>query len=99
MRQSNCEKTGMLSCLEVEFLSLPRVALLFLKFALLHSVPHVQLSLVTILRNCGCIAVAILLGVPLPLHAFVSSMPTTHSIHHRLLDLTIIAWLSEKQKV
>jgi hypothetical protein len=54
MRQRNCEKTGLFSCLGVEFLSLPWVALLFPQFLLLHSVPHVQLSLITILGKCSC---------------------------------------------
>jgi hypothetical protein len=35
-----------------------------LHFALLLSVPRVQLSLTTILGNCGCVAIASFLGVP-----------------------------------
>jgi hypothetical protein len=42
------------------------IALPFPKFALLHSVPHVQLSLITILGNCGCVAITSFLGVPSP---------------------------------
>jgi hypothetical protein len=37
-----------------------------LQYALLHSVTCVQLRLITILRNCGCVAVASFLGVPSP---------------------------------
>jgi hypothetical protein len=33
-------------------------------FALFHSVTCVQLRLITILGNCGCVAVASILGVP-----------------------------------
>jgi hypothetical protein len=36
----------------------------FPQFALLHSVTCVQLRLITILRNRGCVAVASFLGVP-----------------------------------
>jgi hypothetical protein len=39
----------------------------FLQFALLHSVTCVQLRLITILGNCGCVAVANFLRVPSPL--------------------------------
>jgi hypothetical protein len=38
----------------------------FPQFALLHSVTCVQLRLITILGNCGCVAVASFLGVPSP---------------------------------
>jgi hypothetical protein len=51
-------------CLVVEFLSLPRVALPCPQFALLHSVTFVQLRLITIFGNCGCVAVASFIGVP-----------------------------------
>jgi hypothetical protein len=34
---------------------------------LLHSVPRVQLSLIKVFGNCGCVAVASFLGVPSPL--------------------------------
>jgi hypothetical protein len=34
------------------------------QFSLLHSVTCVQLRLITILGNCGCVAVATFLGVP-----------------------------------
>jgi hypothetical protein len=47
----NCEKTGLLSCLGVEFLSLPRFALPFPQLELLQSVTCVELRLVTILEN------------------------------------------------
>jgi hypothetical protein len=46
------------SCPGVEFLSFPpscvAIALPFPQFALLHSVPRVHPSLITILGNCGC---------------------------------------------
>jgi hypothetical protein len=67
MRQRNCEKTDLLSFLGAEFLNLPRHALPFPQFALLYSVPRVQLSLITILGNYCCVAVASFLGVPSPL--------------------------------
>jgi hypothetical protein len=38
----------------------------FPRFALLHSITYVQLTLITILGNFGCVAVAIFLGVLLP---------------------------------
>jgi hypothetical protein len=38
----------------------------FNQFALLHSVTCVQLKLITVLGNCGCVAVAIFFGVPSP---------------------------------
>jgi hypothetical protein len=41
-------------------------ALPFPQFALLHSVTCVQLRLITILGNCGCVTVASFLGVPTP---------------------------------
>jgi hypothetical protein len=44
------------------------VALLFPQFALLHSVTCVRLSLIVILGNCGCVAVASFLGVLSPLN-------------------------------
>jgi hypothetical protein len=44
-------------------------ALPFPQFALLQSVPRVQLKLITVLGNCGCVAVASFLGVPSPLHS------------------------------
>jgi hypothetical protein len=40
----------------------------FPQFALLHSVTCVQLRLITILGNCGCVAGASFLGVPSPLN-------------------------------
>jgi hypothetical protein len=61
-RQRNCEMIGMPRCLEVEFLRL--VALSFPQFALLHSVTCVQLWLIKILGNCGCVVFASFLGVP-----------------------------------
>jgi hypothetical protein len=36
----------------------------FLQYALLHSVTYVQLRLITILGNCGCVEVASFLDVP-----------------------------------
>jgi hypothetical protein len=57
----------MLCCLEVEFLVFLRIVLPFPQFALLHSVTCVQLRLITILGNCGCVAVASFLDVPSPL--------------------------------
>jgi hypothetical protein len=36
----------------------------FPQFALLHSVTCVQLKLITVLGNCGCVAVASFLGEP-----------------------------------
>jgi hypothetical protein len=41
-------------------------ALSFSQFALLHSVTCVQLRLIKILGYYGCVAVASVLGVPLP---------------------------------
>jgi hypothetical protein len=41
-------------------------ALQFLQFVLLHSVTCVQLRLIIILGNCGCVAVASFFGVPSP---------------------------------
>jgi hypothetical protein len=38
----------------------------FAQIALLHSVTCVQLRLITVLGNCGCVAVASFLGVPSP---------------------------------
>jgi hypothetical protein len=50
------------SCLGVEFLSLPRVGVVFTlpfpQFALLTSVPRVQLSVITILGSWNCVAVS-----------------------------------------
>jgi hypothetical protein len=37
----------------------------FPHFALLHSVTYIRLRLITILGNCGCVAVASFFGVPL----------------------------------
>jgi hypothetical protein len=42
-------------------------AMQFPQFALLHSATCVQLRLIRILGNCGCVAVASFLGVPSPL--------------------------------
>jgi hypothetical protein len=39
----------------------------FPQYALPHSVTCVQLRLITVLGNCGCVAVASFLGVPAPL--------------------------------
>jgi hypothetical protein len=47
-------------------------------FTLLHSVPRVQLSLITILANCGCVATASFLLHPLKL-----TFNALHSIHSR----------------
>jgi hypothetical protein len=41
-------------------------ALSFPHFALLHSVTCIQLGLITVLGNCGCVAVASFLGVLSP---------------------------------
>jgi hypothetical protein len=41
-----------------------KTALSFPQFALIRSVTCVQLGLITILGNCGCVAVASFLGVP-----------------------------------
>jgi hypothetical protein len=41
-------------------------AVQFPQFTLLHSVPCVQLKLITILGTCGCVTVASFLGVPSP---------------------------------
>jgi hypothetical protein len=41
-----------------------KTGLQFPQYALLHSVTCVQLRLITILGNCGCVAVASFLGVP-----------------------------------
>jgi hypothetical protein len=40
----------------------------FPQFSLLHSVTCVQIRLITILGNCGCVAVASFLGVLSPLN-------------------------------
>jgi hypothetical protein len=42
------------------------IALPFPEFALPHSVTCVELRLIAILGNCGCVAVASFLGVPSP---------------------------------
>jgi hypothetical protein len=49
-------------------------ALPFPQFALLHTVTCVQFWLLTILGNCGCVAVANFLGVPSPLLSFITCM-------------------------
>jgi hypothetical protein len=52
-----------LSCLcQIEETALP-----FPQYALLHSVTCVQLRLITVLGNCGCVAVSSFVGVPSPL--------------------------------
>jgi hypothetical protein len=86
----NATVTGLLSCLEVESLSLPRVALLFPRFALFHSVPRVQLSLIRIIGNRGCVAIASFLGVHSPLvfkgggaHADRCALKVRDVIHER----------------
>jgi hypothetical protein len=43
----------------------------FPKYALLHSVTCVQLRLIPILGNCGCVAVASFLGVPSALAFYI----------------------------
>jgi hypothetical protein len=54
----------MLRCLEIEFLSHPRVVLPFPQFALLHSLTCVHLRLITILGNFCDVAIASFFGVP-----------------------------------
>jgi hypothetical protein len=49
---------------ELSFSVSPRLALPFPEFALLSSVTCVQLRLITILGDCGCVTVASFLGVP-----------------------------------
>jgi hypothetical protein len=56
----NYEATGFLSCLGVQFLSLPRAALPLPQFALLHLVPRVQIG-----EQFSEIAVALRLPVSL----------------------------------
>jgi hypothetical protein len=51
----------------------------FPQFTLLHSVTHVQLRLITVLGNCGCVVVASFLGVPSPLRG-LDRMSRTHSL-------------------
>jgi hypothetical protein len=51
--------------------------LLVPQFALLHSVTCVQLGLITILGNCGCVAVASFLGVPSPEGLDISYLPVS----------------------
>jgi hypothetical protein len=51
---------------KLSFSVFPRVALPFPQFALLHSVTFVELRLITILGNWGCVAVASSLGVTSP---------------------------------
>lgn len=67
MSQRNCEETDLLSCLGVEILSLSAsyvaVALPFPQFALLHS-DRVQLSLITMVGNCGRVALPVSLVRP-----------------------------------
>jgi hypothetical protein len=43
------------------------IATKFRQFALLHSITYVQLRMITVLGNCGCVAVASFPGVPSPL--------------------------------
>jgi hypothetical protein len=52
---------------KLSFLVFPRVALPYPQFLLRHSVTCVQIRLIAILGNCGCVAVASFLGVPPPL--------------------------------
>jgi hypothetical protein len=50
------------------------IALPFPRFELLRLFPRVQLSLITILGNCGCVAVASFFGVPPPLNSLLSTV-------------------------
>jgi hypothetical protein len=60
-----------------------RVALPFPQFALMHSVTCVQLRLITILRNCGSVAVASFLGVPPPLLVLATPLQPVTRRHWR----------------
>jgi hypothetical protein len=57
----------------------------FPQFALLHSVTYVQLRLITVLGNCGCVAVASFLGVPSPLQTQVVPVGSSVRFHLRSL--------------
>jgi hypothetical protein len=63
-RQRNYEKSGIFRCQEIEFLSLSERALPYPQFALLPSVTWVQLRLIKVFGNCGCVVVASFLGEP-----------------------------------
>jgi hypothetical protein len=54
---------------------LRHAALPFPQYALLHSVTRVQLWLITILGNRGCVAVASFLDVPSPLEKYYHIKP------------------------
>jgi hypothetical protein len=54
---------------KLSFSASPRVALPFPQFALLHSLTRVQLRLITVLGNRGCVEVASFLGVPSALNS------------------------------
>jgi hypothetical protein len=69
--------------MEVEFLSLPRVALL-------HSVTCVQLRLITILGNRGCVVLASILGVS------SASCHTTKWFHHFLMPRSILVMMGRQ---
>jgi hypothetical protein len=64
MRQPNCEKTGTLRCLEVEFLSLYAscVAVSSISAAPFSNVCSTKADNNS--QNCGCVAVASFLGMP-----------------------------------
>jgi hypothetical protein len=51
----------------------------FPQFAVLHSITGVQLRLITVLGNCGCVVVSSFLGVPSPL----MWQPVSHAYNKR----------------
>jgi hypothetical protein len=76
----------MFRCLETEFLVCPLVTLPFPQFALLHLLTCLQLRLITILGNRGCVAVASFLGVPSALDPRASPV----ALSNQTLDLRIL---------
>jgi hypothetical protein len=65
-RQGNWQLNG---AVQIE-----KTATQFPQFALLQSVTYVQLRLIKILGNCGCVAVASFLGVPSSLQSGTNLM-------------------------
>jgi hypothetical protein len=71
------------------------VATQFPQFALLHSVTCVQLRLITILGNCGCVAVASFLGVPSPLDPEYGGCMFFWNVCSHLLDCMRLHYSSQ----
>jgi hypothetical protein len=61
-------------------------ALQFPQYAPLHSLPCVQVRLITVLGNCGCVAVASFLGVPSPLEGSVAceTVNQSHLLNNKI---------------